>query len=36
MADNTSPKINGTLQVMDYWKMQVILYEKGKWTVKEL
>lgn len=30
MADNTSSKINGTLQMMDYWKIQDIFHERMK------
>ena len=30
MADNTSSKINSTLQVMDYWKIQDIYHERMK------
>ena len=30
MADNTSSKINGTIQMMDYWKIQDIFHERMK------
>ena len=30
MADNTSSKINNTLQMMDYWKIQDVFHERMK------
>lgn len=30
MADSTSSKINGTIQMMDYWKIQDIFHERMK------